>query len=112
LALLEVVAEYMRSAYILRMRQIQLRLMPMPAGTDVPSVGEIKCALHELSGAAAGAAPRDHAAILRQVNELVRRCALSNGVDPDAVVQRRRDIVHAQRERMLGGTASTPDPAP
>ena len=94
------------------MRQIQLRLMPMPAGTDVPSVGEIKCALHELSGAAAGAAPRDHAAILRQVNELVRRCALSNGVDPDAVVQRRRDIVHAQRERMLGGTASTPDPAP
>jgi hypothetical protein len=48
--------------------------------------------------------------VLRQVNELVRRYARLNGVDPDAAVQRRRDVVQAQRDHMRGA-APAQDPS-
>jgi hypothetical protein len=101
----------MRDAYIQHMGTKQIHVLPLPAGALEPSVGEIKRALHDLSDATTGFGSRDYAAVLRQVNDLVRRCARLNGVDPDAAVQRRRDAVQAQRERMLGGAPAAPDPA-
>ena len=88
----------------------QMHVLPLPAGSPEPSVGDIKRALHDLSDTATSIGSRDYAVVLRQVNEVIRRCARLNGVDPDAAVQRRRDALQAQRERMLGGAAS-PDPA-
>ena len=87
-----------------------MHVLPLPAGPVEPSVGDIKRALHDLSDATAGVGSRDHAVMLHQVNELIRRCARLNGVDPDAAVQRRREAVQAQRERMLCGTPA-PGPA-
>jgi len=88
-----------------------MHVLPLPAGSAEPSVGSIKRALHDLSDATTGVGSRDYAVVLRQVNELIRRCARLNGVDPDAAVQRQRDAIQVQRELMLGGTAAAQDPA-
>lgn len=87
-----------------------MHVVPRPARSGEPSVGDIKLALHDLSDAAAGVGSRDYALMLHQVNELIRRCARLNGVDPDNAVQLRREAVQAQRERLLGGAAA-PGPA-
>jgi hypothetical protein len=88
------------------MANYQMHALPLPADSVEPTVGEIKRALHGLPDAATGFGSSDYAAVLRQVNELVRRCARLNGVDPDAAIKRRRGAVQAQREHMRGGAAA------
>jgi hypothetical protein len=92
------------------MANYPMHALPLPADPVEPSVGEIKRALHGLSDATAGFGSRDYAAVLRQVNELVRRYARLNGVDPDAAVLRRRDVVQAQRD-LMRGAAPAQDPS-
>jgi hypothetical protein len=84
-----------------------IHLLPPAAGVDEPTVGTIKRALHDLSHAPAGSEPRDYAAVLREINELMRRMARINGVDPDLALRRRRDAAQSQRERMRAGSAAT-----
>jgi hypothetical protein len=77
-------------------------------GSDEPTVGAIKRALHKLPRTTSGSAQRENGANLREAYELLRQLAHRNGIDPDAAVQRRRAALKSQGERMVlaGATAS------
>lgn len=76
------------------------------AGSDAPTVGEIKRALHELSHITSGAAQGDAGAMLREAHDLLRRLAHRNGIDPDAAVQQRRAASQSQREQLVLASAA------
>lgn len=103
------IAVHMHSAYICPMHaNDHVHALAPLAGSDEPTVGDIKRALHELSHSPSDFATRDYARVLREVNELIRRCARLNGIDPDAAVNRRREAAQTQRERIVlaGDTAA------
>ena len=79
----------------------RIHALPPSDGSDEPTVGAIKRALHELSRTTSGSAQRENDAILREAHNLLRQLALFNGIDPDDAVQRRRAAVKSQRERLV-----------
>lgn len=95
------------------MHQAELHVPAVPpaAGADEPTVGAIKHALHELSDSKSASGSRDYANTLREVHDLVRRLAHLNGIDPDAALQRSRDAIQSQRERLTVVSAAVPGPA-
>jgi hypothetical protein len=107
----------MRSAYIqfidgipnrttrVGQTRIPIHALPPLAGSDVPTVGEIKRALHDLLHNTSGAAQNDAGAMLREAHDLLRRLANRNGVDPDAAVQHRRAAIQSQREQLILASA-------
>jgi hypothetical protein len=82
---------------------------PLPAGADEPTVGAIKRALHELSRSTSGSAQHDGGAILREAHDLLRQLARSNGIDPDAAMQRRRAAARSLREQLVLASATASD---
>jgi hypothetical protein len=86
-----------------------LHALPPAGGSEEPSLGTIKRAIHELSCATTGPARRDSGAMLREANDLLRRLARRNGIDPDGAVQRSLEGVKALRERMLLASITNPD---
>ncbi len=94
------------------MGQSRNTLCTQPAtSADEPTLGDIKRALHDLSRGAHGTSSNDTAAILREINELVRRVALLGGIDPDQALRRSRESLQSRRERMATSAAAAPDPA-
>jgi hypothetical protein len=87
----------------------QLHALPPSGGSEEPSLGTIKRAIHELSGAKKGPARRDSGAMLREANDQLRRLARRNGIDPDGALQRSLEAVKALRERMLLASITNPD---
>lgn len=85
---------------------------PPPAGTDEPTVGAIKRALHELSHSTSGSALRDGGAILRETHDLLRQLARRNGIDPDAAMRRRRAAARSLREQLVLASATAPNRTP
>jgi hypothetical protein len=75
--------------------------VPTSAGTDDPTLGDIKRALHELS--------RTDTAGLREAHDLLRQLARRSGIDPDLAMQGRRALVNLQRARMARASAAGPD---
>lgn len=91
------------------MGQFNSRIQGLPpaGGSDEPTLGSIKRALHDLSRTAADPAHRDSGAALREANDLLRRLALDNGIDPDNAVRQRLAAVALLRERMVLASAAT-----
>jgi hypothetical protein len=84
----------------------RIHVVPLMAGTEEPTLGAIKRALHELSRAAHGSALRDKGAALREAHEQLCRLALRSGIDPDDAMRLRLAEVELLRERMV--LVSTP----
>jgi cobalamin biosynthesis protein CobD/CbiB len=80
-------------------------LQPL-VGSEAPTLGTIKRALHELSRTASGSAQGSVAADLREAHALLRRLAHRNGINPDDALQLRRAAVESQREHLVRASIS------
>lgn len=79
------------------------------AGSDEPTVGAIKRALHELSRTTPDSAQNDNGAVLREAHDQLRQLARRNGIDPDDAVRRRLAEVESLRARMALASATASD---
>jgi hypothetical protein len=78
----------------------RIQVMQPSDGSDAPTIGAIKRALHELSRTT-GSAQRNSGAILREAHALLMGLARRNGIDPDIAVNKRLAAVESQRRRMV-----------
>jgi hypothetical protein len=80
-------------------------LRPQP-GSEEPTVGAIKRALHDLSRTPWSSAQEDAGENLREAHALLRQLARRNGINPDDAVQRRRAAVQSQRDHLVRASAT------
>jgi hypothetical protein len=88
---------------------IRIQALAPLAGSDEPTVGAIKRALHELARTISGLAPGDRGSNLREAHDLLRQLARRNGINPDDAVRRSRAAIKPGRVRLVCASATVPD---
>ncbi len=96
----------------MRQTSTAIHALPESIDPDVPTVGAIKRAFHELSRTASGSTQGDEGAMLREAHDLLRRLARRDGIDPDAAVRQRRAAIQSQREQLVFASAAALNSSP
>lgn len=81
----------------------RMHALPDSDAPDVPTVGTIKRALHDLTRSAAAPGDDDGGAALREANDLLRQYARRHGIDPDEALRRSLAAVKLLRDRLASG---------